>query len=265
MINIRLIHWNEIEARQMAERLERAGYEVAFELGPMPALLKELKANPPAAVVIDLSRLPSQGRDVGVALRSFGSTRRTPLVFVGGDPPKAALVREKLPDATYTAWDEIEAALAGAIAPPLQNPLAMHSQLAGYSGKPLVTKLGIKPGMAVALVNPPQNFRDTLGELPARVELRSQEGSQGQLMIWFVRSLAELEAGLGPISGRLGSGSLWIAWPKKTSSQAADVGETAVRESGLAIGLVDFKVCAIDATWSGLLFRWRKPVKETAK
>ena len=242
----------------MAERLERAGYVVAFELGPVPDLLKELKASPPAAVVIDLSRLPSQGRDVGVALRSYASTRRAPLVFVGGEPAKTAQVHQKLPDATYTTWDEMVPALAGVLAAPPQHPLAMHSQMDGYSGKPLVTKLGIKPGMQVALVGPPADFAQTLGPLPAGAELHSQEGAQGGLFIWFVRSRAELQAGLGPIAGRLGSASLWIAWPKKTSSLASDVGETAVRESGLAIGLVDFKVCAIDATWSGLLFRWRK-------
>jgi len=103
MVYIQLIHWNISEAQERAERLEKAGYEVTFELGPVPALLKELKTNPPEAVVIDLSRPPSQGRDVGVALRSFGSTRRVPLLFVGGGPQKAALVRQKLPDAVYTA------------------------------------------------------------------------------------------------------------------------------------------------------------------
>jgi hypothetical protein len=258
VINIRLIHWDLEEARRLAERLDRARYEVAFELGPMPALLKELKANPPGAVVIDLSRLPSHGRDVGVALRLVPSTRRVPLVFVGGDPLKVSLVRAKLPDATYTAWDAIETSLAEAIAAPRPNPIAMHSQMDGYSGKPLVTKLGIKPGMRVALVNPPPDFAATLGQLPAGVELHSEVDNPSQLMIWFVRSLAELRAGLGSVASRLGSASLWIAWPKKTSPLAADVGEQDVREGGLAIGLVDFKVCAIDATWSGLLFRWRK-------
>lgn len=270
MLNIRLIHWNLEEARALAERLERAGYGVAFELVPVPALLKELKADPPAAVVIDLSRLPSQGRDVGVALRSYASTRRVPLLFVGGDPAKAALVRQKLPDAAYAAWDGIETALAQALAAPPPNPLTMRSlrslrsQLDGYSGKPLLTKLGIKPGMMVALVDPPPDFPQTLGLLPPGTVLHSQEGAAGQLMIWFVRSLAELQAGMPSISARVGTGSLWIAWPKKASGLAADVGERAVRETGLAIGLVDFKICAIDATWSGLLFRWRKAEKEKA-
>ncbi|HEX7395881.1 MAG TPA: hypothetical protein VF313_13215 [Anaerolineaceae bacterium] len=261
MISIQLIHWNISEAQERAERLEKAGYEVAFELGPLPALLKELKANPPEAVVIDLSRLPSQGRDVGIALRSFGRTQRVPLVFVGGDPKKAALVRQKLPDAVYTAWEGIETALAQAIAAPPQQPVAMKSQLDGYSGKPLATKLGIKARMAVALVNEPDGFRETLGELPEGVDLFSEQESTGQLVIWFVRSLSELLEGMEKMALRVGSGSLWVAWPKKGSSLAADVGEQAVRESGLAVGLVDFKICAIDATWSGLLFRRRKVVK----
>lgn len=267
MLTIQLIHWNAKEAQPLADRLAAAGYAVDNDVDDVPALLKRLRASPPAAVVIDLSRLPSQGRDIGVAMRATVATRRVPLLFVGGDPQKVEPIRARLPDAVYTTWDGIEETLAQAIAHPLQHPLAMKSQLDGYLGKPLLTKLGIRPGMLVALVGEPPGFRSLLGTLPPGVDFCSLEEGPGQLVIWFVRSGGKLRQGMEAMAQLLGGAGLWIAWPKKTSPLAAvgpaalrgaDVGEQAVRESGLAAGLVDFKVCAIDSTWSGLLFKRRK-------
>lgn len=257
-MRIHLIHWNEKEAEEWARRLERAGYAVEYGLPPVPALMRELRANPPAAVVIDLGRLPSQGRDVAVGLRAFASTRRVPLVFVGGDPHKVADIRRRLPDAVFTTWEQVEDALAGALLHPPENPVAMKSQMDGYSGRSLVKKLGIKAGMRVGLVNAPDGFQETLGELPTDVALETRTGPDLPLQMWFVRSLDELEAGIEGIAAQVERGSLWIAWPKKGSSLASDVGEPAVRACGLDAGLVDYKICSIDATWSGLLFTRRK-------
>ena len=255
---IQLIHWNEAEAGQVAGRIEQAGYAVEYLLPPVPALLRELRANPPAAVVIDLGRLPSQGRDVAVALRAFGATRRVPIVFVGGNPLKTANVRQKLPDAVYTSPDGLVSALAEALRNPPSNPVAIRSQMDGYSGRPLVKKLGIKAGMTVGLVNEPDGFRQALDELPPGVSFQKDASARYPLQVWFVRSRGELLEGMGGMAAQVERGSLWIAWPKKGSSQASDVGEQVVRESGLAAGLVDYKICAIDDTWSGLLFARRK-------
>lgn len=255
---IQLIYWNAAEALQLADRLAVAGYDVTCDVEDVPALLRRLRAHPPSAVVIDLSGLPSQGRDIGVALRATSATRRVPLVFVGGDPQKGDPIRAKLPDAVYTAWEGIEETLAQAIAHPPQNPVATRSQLDGYSGKPLLTKLGIRPAMRVALAGEPQGFRALLDPLPEGADFCSLDEGPAQLVIWFVRSGGELHGGMEAMAQRLGGAGLWVAWPKKTSPLAADVGEQAVRECGLAAGLVDFKVCAIDATWSGLLFKRRK-------
>ena len=81
---VRLIHWNREEGKRKAEVLQAAGFEVSFDDAGGPELLRRLREAPPSAVVIDLTRLPSQGREVGVALRYAKSTRRLPLVFVGG-------------------------------------------------------------------------------------------------------------------------------------------------------------------------------------
>lgn len=83
-----------------------------------PELFQQLRAAPPAAVVIDLGRLPSHGRDVGVGVRTSKATRHVPLVFVDGAKAKVAKVRETLPDATFTTWDEIVGALTAALADP---------------------------------------------------------------------------------------------------------------------------------------------------
>ena len=258
MLSIQLVHWNAAEAETFSKRLEAAGYIVDRDVSNVPALLKRLRAGPPAALVIDLSRLPSQGRDMGLAMRVTASTRGVALLFVGGDPAKVEPIRQRLPDAVYTQWEGIEETLAQAIAHPPQEPVRIRSQLEGYTGKPLLSKLGVKPGTRLALVGEPQSFLTLLEPLPEGARLVNFGEDAAQLVIWFVHSDAELSAGVDQMAQALGGAALWIAWPKKTSPLASDVGEKSVRAAGLAHGLVDYKVCAIDDTWSGLLFRVRK-------
>ena len=231
-----------------ARTLESAGYRV--EAGPVDqTTLRTLAADPPAAVVIDLSRQPSLGRDIGVALRHTKRTRHIPLVFVGGEPDKLARVKEVLPDATYANWSNVRSALRAAIR---QTGKGLHipaSNLAGYSGTPLPRKLGIKEESTVLLVNAPADFERTLGALP--------DGSR-DLTIWFVRSRREVERRVVTMAAQVGDGGLWIAWPKQSSGVKTDVTQNDVRRLGLAHGLVDYKICAIDDTWSALKFATRK-------
>src|SRR5713226_4460984 len=105
MYRVRLIHWNAAEAKQKADRLRSAGYVVKYDKFT-PNLLRE-RENPPNAVVIDLSRWPSQGRDVAMALRSYKSTRTVPLVFVDGEPEKVEGDKAQIPDALYPNWEQI--------------------------------------------------------------------------------------------------------------------------------------------------------------
>jgi hypothetical protein len=114
--------------------------------------------------------------------------------------------------------------------------------------------------MTVALIDAPENFETTLGTVPAGVKLRRSKA--GDMTIWFVGQCSELQRRIAAIGAGLGAGGLWIAWPKKASGLNADLNENDVRAAGLAHGLVDFKVCSIDATWSGLRFaRQRRPKK----
>jgi hypothetical protein len=129
--------------------------------------------------------------------------------------------------------------------------------LSGYSGTPLVKKLGIKPGARVALLAAPGGFRDELVGLPDDVRLITRATGAPDLIVWFVGSRRALDARIARISSTMGQG-LWIAWPKKASGVKTDLTEDAVRGAGLANGLVDYKVCAINETWSGLKFAKRR-------
>ena len=257
MAKVRLIHWNADEAEGRAQRLRRAGYEVEHpEFDPKG--LGRLAKEPPAAVVIDLSRLPSHGREVGLALRERKGTRAIPLVFVGGEEAKVEHTRKLLPDATYASWRGIKGALRRAIEAPPKQPVVPSSKLAGYSGTPLPKKLGIKAGMKVVLLGAPPSFEQTLGSLPEGVTLRHSARGARELTIWFVTSTRELSRRVGKLAAQVGDGGLWIAWPKKSSPLATELGQNDVRREGLAAGLVDYKICAIDADWSGLKFSRRK-------
>lgn len=258
MKTIRLIHWDFSAAADKAKQLQDCGYEVDFTPLDGPAALRRLRETPPVAVVIDLSRLPSQGRDVGVAIRKVKSTRRVPLVFVDGDKEKVARARQLLPDAVYTSWKRIRSALRQAINRPPTDPVVPASAMAAYSGTPLPKKLGIKADSIVVLVGAPRDFEKTLGQLPEAVRLRRQARGSNDLVIWFTKSLKDLEHRIQPMGNLAGKGGLWIAWPKKSAGVATDLTQPVVRKTGLAAGLVDYKVCSIDATWTGLRFTRRK-------
>jgi CheY-like chemotaxis protein len=254
---IRLIHWKAAEAAEKAALLEAAGYAVDF--APFqPTLTRELAQNPPAAVVVDLSRLPSQGRDVGLQLRQYKPTRLIPLIFIVGDPEKTARIQALLPDAVYTTWEAIAATLEHALANLPTKVVSYDSVFAGYSGTPLVKKLGIKANAAVGLIGAPEDFVASLGALPDGVQWCVTDGATCDLLLWFTRSQQELNDRIAQIKGYLGRDGMWIIWPKKTSGISSDLSEKVVRETGLASGLVDYKICAIDATWSGLRFALRK-------
>jgi len=129
--------------------------------------------------------------------------------------------------------------------------------LAGYSGTPLVKKLGIKPDSSLALINAPARFRAELVGLPSTVHISTRAAGQPDLVVWFVDRRRDLDRAIARM-GRLMVSGLWIAWPKKSSGVETDVTEDIVRAAGLANGLVDYKVCAINETWSGLKFALRK-------
>jgi hypothetical protein len=130
---------------------------------------------------------------------------------------------------------------------------------AGYSGTPLPKKLGIKPGHRIRLIGAPGDFAATLGTLPEPVEIVADGGGGPlDLVLFFTDSADALRGSFDALKATLApAGMLWVAWPKKASKVPTDLTEDGVREIALARGLVDVKVCAIDATWSGLKLVYR--------
>jgi len=132
---------------------------------------------------------------------------------------------------------------------------------AGYSGTPLPKKLGIKPGHRIRLIGAPEGFGRTLGALPEPLHLVAAEDEGGaplDLVLFFTDSADALRARFDALSASLAAaGMLWVAWPKKASKVATDLTEDVVRRIALERGMVDVKVCAIDATWSGLKLVFR--------
>lgn len=137
----------------------------------------------------------------------------------------------------------------------------MATTSSGYSGTPLPKKLGIREGSRVAVVAAPSGFASVLGALPPGAQLRTNARGRLDVIVFFVTRRAELARRFPSFMRALeDDGGLWVAWPKKTSGVATDLGFDAVQRIGLDAGLVDNKVAAIDATWSGLRFVYR--VKE---
>ena len=143
---------------------------------------------------------------------------------------------------------------------------------AGYSKRTLVEKLGIKPETRIVVLGAPATYPALLGTLPAGATLHSRLPSTAGFIHQFVRQRRDLTAGFPRLARALtDEGTLWISWPKRASGVETDLDENVVREIGLAEGLVDVKVCAVDDVWSGLKFvrrvvnRAEKPTPNRSK
>lgn len=274
MPRIRLIHWNAAEAAERIQTLRSIGYAVEHdELAPQ--LLSLVRKQSPDVILIDLTRLPSHGRDVALVFRETKSTRPIPILFVEGEAEKVERIKQLLPDATFGTWRGIKSALKRAIAAKAKEPLVPITRMAGYSGTPLPKKLGIKPGTRVILIDPPKDFKRTLGELPNGAAVKrgknlapkqnsskrrgdARGGSICELGLWFVSARQNLQDRVPDMAANCPPGGLWIIWPKQASGMKTDVKEPIVRQLAMAAGLVDYKVCAVDKTWSGLKFAKKK-------
>jgi len=130
--------------------------------------------------------------------------------------------------------------------------------MAGYSKRSLVQKLGIKAGHKLIILNPPPDYHQILGELAPEVVTADRLSGPLDFIHYFSDERAGLERRFSELKAALAmKGMLWISWPKRASKMDTDLTEDVVRQIGLANGLVDVKVVAIDETWSGLKFVYR--------
>ena len=142
---------------------------------------------------------------------------------------------------------------------PGDHAIGQTPAMAGYSGTPLVRKLGIRAGDVVGLLNAPPGAEDLLVGLPPDVVLRRRAQGTLDLALSFDVRRRDLERRIGPVLRAMRTdGCWWVAWPKRASKVPTDLTEDVVRALALPLGLVDVKVCAIDATWSGLKLVWRR-------
>lgn len=129
---------------------------------------------------------------------------------------------------------------------------------AGYSGTPLLQKLGMKAGMRARIIDGPPHYLDLLGPLPDDITLARSTRGRFMFIHCFVITQPQLHR-LPALAAHLEpDGMLWVSWPKKTSPLAREIAESDVRAAGLDAGLVDVKICAVDEDWSGLKFVYRR-------
>jgi hypothetical protein len=259
MQKLRLICWNADLAKERAAILQAAGF--ACDSSPMQGsgIVGQMREMQPAAVVIDLDRLPSQGRELAIMLRASKSTRHIPIVLAGGVPEKVARLRAELPDAVYASWNSIGPAISLAISVPPRDPVRPTPHMERWSDSSLSRKLGITGKMHVSILGAPEGFDEMLSDLPEGVTISTRLSKQARLALYFVRSSDDLDKALEHLAGQLPQGSsAWIIHPKPGPRAKRDFNQNDVRDRALPLGLVDYKVCSVSEDWSGLKFAWRK-------
>jgi hypothetical protein len=248
-----VIHRKPEIAAERAHRLVSDGLDASAYPAVGPRAFREIRAHPPDAILIDLIELPSYGRTMGVLLREQKGTRNIPLVFLKGDPEKAARVREVIPDAFFAVWPDAAPAILRAIARAPREGAAPKP-----AGTPLAKKLRIAEDSVVTILESPANIREILGPLPKGVRLENKLGD-APLLLYFVKSAATLARALPKLAAQMTPGhTLWVCWPKRTSDMPCDLTLTVVRDMVRPYGLIDSKICAVDETWSGTAITLRR-------
>jgi CheY-like chemotaxis protein len=266
MPRVRLIHWKAGEAEPCMEKLRKAGFTVEYDEKPDYSHMREWRKSPPDAFVIDLTRLPSHGREVATALRNYRDTRSVPLLFLDGEKEKVERARQTLPDAEFTTSSALIADVKRAIrngsrpdAPPVRPPAMMDR----YGSRSVAEKLGIKPNQKIALLDPPAHLEALIEGLPEGVEWVEADDGRPEMGLYFVLEPGGVRSAFGLAKRQKNLKKLWVARKKPIAKARANapgmVSDQLVRETGIELGFVDYKVCAISDVWSGLLFARKKP------
>jgi CheY-like chemotaxis protein len=252
---VRLVHWKASEAGVLLEILRSAGYHVDYNEQLHPDGFRTVRQSPPDVFVIDLSRLPSHGREVATFFRGQKATRHIPIVFVNGAPEKVEAIRKLLPDAVYASAALLPSALREALANRPAAPVVPVQMMERYGSRTTAQKLGIREGATVALIDPPRNYAAAIGPLPPGAVFEEAPAAAGDITLWFVHEAAACAEALPAMRKLAARTKLWILWRK-----GSGVTQQFLRESAAAIGLVDYKICSVDKTWSAMLFARKEAV-----
>jgi hypothetical protein len=256
---VRLICWKEADAARHAAELRRAGDRViADPLANPGGAVRYFRELNPDAVVIDLDRLPSHGRELGMSLRASKSTCHLPLIFAGGIAEKIDPIRSAIPGVIFTAWSDVATAVERAMAQPAAPRLHARELPKSTGAGALERKLDIKSQTiftVMALHGDASWFSELLTSIPDGAVVQRRIDRSTTLALFVVDARRDLVRAFGLAKASLPAGaSFWIVHPKQTSPLAADFNQDIVRETGISHGFVDYKVCAIDKDWSALKF-----------
>lgn len=236
-----------LAARKRA--LEKNGFCVDPKVSRGSGIVGKLTAAAPLALVIDLDTKPAYGREIAIYLRNTRSVRNLPLVFAGGIEEKVDRVRAEIPDAMYCSWDEVKAGVEGAIASHPLRPVRPRARgEAVLRGSALALKFGIKAETEVAILG------DVIG-LGRRLEMEYEEQvrSQTGIALAVVRTARDLDATFEALAAQLPlAAAMWVIHPKQSGRLRSDFTQKDVLARGLRFGFTGFKMCAVDADWSGL-------------
>jgi len=237
--------------------LRAGGYTVDYP-GDQAGSFRSMREKLPDVAVVDLTRMPSHGRYVAAAMRLTKATRHIPIVFVDGDPEKVDRLRKEYPDALYTSRAKLTATLKRA--KPVANPIKPAHTIAAFSNRSTAQKLGIKEGWRVAVIDAPSDYAKILGPLPEGAVWEEDPNEVLPMTLWFVQDADQYLAGLRRWRERAAKTKLWIVYPKAQAKRKTEAGLTQflIREAALAVGLVDYKICSVNETWTGLLFTLKK-------
>jgi CheY-like chemotaxis protein len=251
MSRVRVVHWRAAEAEPLLAACRVAGHHVEYDSADLPATAKIVRRTMPEALVIDLTRVPSSGRNLAFAIRNTKYTRQIPIVFVDGEPEKVDAIRKQLPDAVYTPRKRVAAAIRTACKQVLINPAIPPTVNELYGSRSAAQKLGFKEGLTVALFDAPRDYVSLFGEIPEDVELVEDPEDIHPITLWFVRDPRDYQDQLPRKRSLAARSKLWVIWPKGATNGLT---QNLVRAAANDVGLVDYKICSVDGRWSGMLF-----------
>jgi len=256
-MRVRLIHWNATEAEPLIALLKRAGHTVDYDAKFTSAMFKEIRTSPPDAMVIDLTRMPSHGRYVAFSMRQSPKTRQVPVVLVDGDPDKVAITKRQVPDMFFTTRAKLLTAIKAAQKQRLANPIA-PGRLFSYHPRTAAQKMGIGKGARIGVIDGPRDYERVIGEVEEGVEF--VEGAQAgcTVLVWFLHDPDAYLEMLPRMRAHLSKMRLWALWRKGGTTKEGAVTPLLIREAAKEFGMIDYKVCSVDKTWSGIALTIKK-------
>jgi CheY-like chemotaxis protein len=231
--------------------LRRAGFDASAEFHVASGLTTRLKASPPDAFLVDLSRMPSHGRAVALYILRSRPLRHIPVVFLEGDPAKVEKLRALAPEAAYANWAAVKKAVNDAVRNPRPARLGPpEAYMMQWAKTPLAKKLGLEPGACALLVNPPEGFEEWV-KAPDGVEFVDRWAPGVNLIFLFVTGVDQLDLTIVKLLPKIDRRvHLWICWPK-LSGRAPSTGltQSAVLETARFHGFKTSKIASVDSTW----------------